>query len=122
MAIEFNGLYWHNELHKDKNYHINKTELCEKIGIKLLHVWEDDWEFKSEIVKSIIRNNLKIYENKILAIRCQVKKIGSKEYKYFLLKNYIYDYKNSDIKLGLFYNNDIVSVMGFDKIITKYIK
>ena len=30
LAIEYNGLYWHSEEFIDKNYHINKTELCEK--------------------------------------------------------------------------------------------
>jgi len=25
IAIEFNGIYWHSDLFKDKNYHLNKT-------------------------------------------------------------------------------------------------
>jgi len=29
LAFEFNGLYWHNELHKENDYHLKKTELCE---------------------------------------------------------------------------------------------
>lgn len=35
IAIEFNGIYWHSEItgQKNKNYHLNKTELCEKQGI-----------------------------------------------------------------------------------------
>jgi hypothetical protein len=30
LGIEFNGLYWHSNIYKDKNYHLNKTEECEK--------------------------------------------------------------------------------------------
>ena len=30
LAIEFDGLYWHSEIHKPSNYHLNKTELCEE--------------------------------------------------------------------------------------------
>ena len=25
IGFEFNGLYWHSDLYKDKNYHLNKT-------------------------------------------------------------------------------------------------
>lgn len=31
IGIEFNGLYWHSEeVHSDKNYHLNKTNICEE--------------------------------------------------------------------------------------------
>lgn len=46
IAFEFNGLYWHSELFKDKNYHRNKTLKCNDVGIKLIHIWEDDWSNK----------------------------------------------------------------------------
>ena len=39
LAIEFNGLYWHSELFIDKNYHLNKTEECEKKGVQLIHIF-----------------------------------------------------------------------------------
>ena len=50
LAYEFNGLYWHNELYKDKNYHQMKYELCKKQNIHLIQIWEDDWNLKQEIV------------------------------------------------------------------------
>src|SRR5699024_7872489 len=31
IAIEFNGLYWHSDIFKEKNFHLNKTELCSKL-------------------------------------------------------------------------------------------
>ena len=58
LAFEFNGLYWHNETNKENNYHLNKTELCEQQGIQLIHIWEDDWIYKQDIVKSMILNKL----------------------------------------------------------------
>jgi len=42
LAIEFNGLYWHSEIYKDKNYHLNKTEECLKNNIQLIHIFEDE--------------------------------------------------------------------------------
>jgi len=67
IAFEFNGLYWHNEEHKPNNYHLNKTELCEEKGIQLIHIWEDDWRYKQDIVKSMILNKLGKTPNKIYA-------------------------------------------------------
>ena len=30
IAIEYNGLYWHGEKNKDKNYHLEKYNLCQE--------------------------------------------------------------------------------------------
>lgn len=58
LAIQFNGLYWHSD--KDKNYHLNKTELCELKGYRLIHIFEDEWINNQEDImnrlKSIIEN------------------------------------------------------------------
>jgi very-short-patch-repair endonuclease len=57
LAIECNGSYWHSEKRgKDKNYHINKTKLCEEKGIRLIHVWEHEWNAKRDIIARYIRS------------------------------------------------------------------
>lgn len=44
LAVEFDGLFWHSEqAGKPKDYHLRKTEACTKIGIRLVHVFEDEW-------------------------------------------------------------------------------
>ena len=67
LAFEFNGLYWHNELNKTNNYHLNKSNLCEEKGIQLISIWEDDWVYKQDIVKSMILNKLNKTKNRIYA-------------------------------------------------------
>ena len=114
LGIEFNGLYWHSELFKEKNYHLNKTEECEKQGIQLLHVFEDEWLYKKEIVKSIIKSKLNIFENKVFARKCVVKEINNDISLEFLNKNHIQGNVNSLIKLGLFYNDELISIMTFE--------
>lgn len=113
IAIEFNGLYWHSELFKHKNYHLNKTKLCEEKGISLLHIFEDDWRDKKNIVKSIIKNRLKRSEIKIWGRKCILKEIGKKECEEFLNENHIQGYSRSKYKIALYYNDSIVSVMTF---------
>jgi hypothetical protein len=116
LAFEFNGLYWHNELHKDNNYHLNKTEICLEKGIQLFHIWEDDWIYKQDIIKSMILNKLGKTQNKIFARKTIIKEItDNKLVKSFLDKNHIQGIINSSIKIGLFYNDELVSLMTFGK-------
>ena len=82
LGIEFNGLYWHSEEGgKDSKYHLNKTELCESNGIKLIHIFEDEWLYKKNIVKSRLKNILGLTENKIYARKCEIKEISSRDSK-----------------------------------------
>ena len=115
FGIEYNGLYWHCELTKDKNYHLNKTIKAEKAGIKLFHVFEDEWEDKNEIVKSIISNQLGVTKNKIYARECVINEIDTKTASIFLKENHLQGYCPASIRLGLFYKGNLVSVMTFGK-------
>ena len=113
LAIEFDGLYWHSELFKVNNYHLNKTLECQKQGIQLIHIFEDEWLFKSDIVKSMLKNKLGLTENKIFGRKCIIKEVNIKESKIFLDNNHIQGNVGSTIKLGLYYNNELVSLMCF---------
>ena len=51
LAVEFNGTYWHCELfNSDKNYHATKSTALTDTGHQLIHVWEDDWNARRELV------------------------------------------------------------------------
>ena len=56
LGIEFNGLYRHCELHKENSYHYEKSNECLEKGIRLINIWEDDWDNK----KTVIQNKLRI--------------------------------------------------------------
>jgi len=119
LAFEFNGVYWHNELYKENKYHLNKTEECEKQGIQLFHIWEDNWNYKNEILKSMILNKLGKIKNKIYARKTEIKDISDKKYnkliRDFLEQNHLQGFVGSSIKLGLYYENELVSLMTFGK-------
>jgi len=119
LAIEYNGLFWHSSYSmdaEDKNRHLNKTKLCKNLGIQLLHIFENEWEnpIKQEIWKSIIRNKLG-KSSKIFARKCKIRKILFKEIKEFLENNHLQGQCNSSINIGLYYNNELVSLMTFGK-------
>lgn len=115
IAIEFDGLYWHNELNKDKKYHLNKTVECEQLGIRLIHIFEDEWIFKKEILVSMFKNFLGITEHKIYARICDIRKVEVKEATIFLNENHLQGTCSSTIKYGLYYQDELISIMTFGK-------
>ena len=63
LAFEYNGSYWHQYDEEDPNsiyYHLNKTKLCEEHGIRLVHIFDDEWINENaktkELIKSIVEN------------------------------------------------------------------
>ncbi len=117
IAFEYDGLYWHSEKQgKNKNYHKDKTEKLSKKGIRLIHIFEDEWLFKKEIVKSKIKHILRLNTNeKIYARNCIVKKIDDDLKNNFLSLNHIQGRDMSSIRIGLFRKEELVAVMTFSK-------
>ena len=113
IAIEYDGLYWHSEKFRDKNYHISKTDECLENGIRLIHIFEDEWADKKEIVKSRLRNIFGITECKIFARKCKIREVGNIISKTFLKENHIQGSINGKVNIGLYYNDELVSLMTF---------
>jgi hypothetical protein len=115
IGIEFNGLYWHSELFKEKDYHLKKTNYFAEKGIRIYHIWEDDWNSKEDIIKSQISNWLGVTKNKVFARKCQVEVVNdSKLVRSFLDKNHIQGFVRYTLCLGLYQDKELVSIMCFD--------
>ena len=114
LGFEFNGLYWHSEKFKEKSYHLDKTNYFKDRDIRIIHIWEDDWIFKESIVKSQIHNLLGLNTNKLFARKCVIKNVSTKEARIFLDENHIQGFVNSSFKIGLYYEDELVSIMTFD--------
>ena len=115
FGIEFNGNWWHSEYHKSKNYHQEKSKLAEKQGVFIYHIFEYEWYTKREQLLNQLNNLLGINENKIGARSCIIKEVSNKEKSLFLETNHLQGNDSSSIKLGLYYNDELVSIMTFCK-------
>lgn len=116
IGFEFNGLYWHSDKFIEKEKHLKKLNYFKEKEIRIIYIWEDDWNLKKEIIKSQIKNWLNLTNNKIFARKCQIKEITDNNViRQFLNNNHIQGFIHSARKIGLYYNNELVSLMTFDK-------
>ena len=62
IGIEYDGLKWHTEWFgkKDHMYHSNKTIKCNEKGYGLIHVFEDEYVNKKQLVLNKIKHILNI--------------------------------------------------------------
>lgn len=115
LAIQFDGLYWHSDIKLNNDYHLIKTQLCLQKEIQLIHIFEDQWLYKQQIVKDRIKSLLGIDRKRIYARKCQIKEISTKDKNIFLNQNHLQGQDNSKVKLGLYFQNCLISVMTFGK-------
>lgn len=113
LAFEFNGVYWHCEHNKPIKYHQQKSLICLKKGIRLIHIWEDDWTHKNEILKEFIKSKFGLFENIIDADRCETHNVDEKTAETFLNSYHIKGCVKNEKFIGLFYNDELVEVMSF---------
>ena len=118
ITIEYCGLYWHSELAgKNRTYHLNKLNMCNEKGYQLITIFEDELVFNESLVFSRLKNFLhKENGKKIFARKCNIKEISTKRARIFCSNNHLQGYgSGSKVKLGLFYSNELLSVMTFSK-------
>lgn len=115
IAFEYNGLYWHSEIHKDKFYHKKKTEYLLNKGIKLYHIWEDSWIYNKDIIKSMVSSVIGVNTTRIHGRKCEIGYVDYNTYKNFCEDNHLKGQAPASKIIGLFYKNELVSLMSFSR-------
>lgn len=114
LAIEFNGTYWHSDYFKDKYYHQRKTFLCQKSGIRLVHIFEYEWCNNNEVVKKFLKNLLCDKEI-IYARNLNVREVDHCNVELLLNNNHIQGSARASVNIALYDNNRLIGVMTFCK-------
>ena len=115
VGIEYNGLYWHSERFKGRGYHLAKTEHFRNRGIRVYHVWEDDWIHRNAIVRSQVSNWLGVTPVRLRARDGEVRVVEDGPLvRSFLESSHIQGYVRSSLAIGLFIGGDMASLMTFD--------
>lgn len=113
IGIEFNGVYWHSSEVVEPTYHLRKTLACNSKGIRLFHIYEDDWTYKRPILESMLKSLLGTLDTKIHARKCEVREVPPDVAVKFLEENHLQGAVGSQVRLGLFLGDELVSLMTF---------
>lgn len=114
FAIEYNGLYWHDSERVGKTHHQAKTLSCQENGYSLFHVFSDEWENKSDIVKSMICSRLKASNVKnIDARKCKIIEVKSRDATLFFDSSHISGNVPASKYIGLEYEGEIVAMISW---------
>lgn len=118
IGIEFNGLYWHSEQvllsnNRAATHDHEKQKEFNKLGIKIINIFEDEWNNKQDIVKSRLISLTGKSTTKIYARKCQIKEVASKDAAAFCNVNHIMGKGRSNFRVGLYFDNELVSLMTF---------
>lgn len=119
FAIEYNGLYWHNDFNiSDTRYHYKKWHKAKENGIQLIQIWEDDWNKNPEQIKMMILHKLGLsIQDNIFARKTSVVTLTEEKVKVFFNKNHVQGHANASIYLGLEEkaNGEIVAALSLQK-------
>ena len=118
IGIEFNGDYWHSYQHlNDKFFHQAKSKLAEKQGIRLIHIYEYEWNDPAQRNKIIQMLNIAfgILPRKIYARNCEVRQISNSEARVLNEKVHLQGHRDAQVTYGLYYEGELVQLMSFSK-------
>lgn len=113
LAIEYCGLYWHNENSphpRSKEYHASKMQKCEELGIRLITIFEDEWVYRGDQVKSFLKSVVGFVEERFYARNSYARVISQELSSAFLEKNHIQGSGLSKISIGLFVDERLLGV------------
>jgi hypothetical protein len=115
LAIEIHGLYCHTVDYVG-NKHFIKAEIADKQGITLLQFFEDELNENPDIVKSIIKSKLGMREHSLYGRNCVAQVINKKDSEAFLGINHLQGGCRSFLRVGLYHEGELVSMMSFRKL------
>lgn len=116
IGIEYNGLYWHREDCRSDKTHINTKRIdANKLGIRVINIFEDEWIHNRDICINRLTHILGLNTRSIHARKCSLQEIDAGQSSEFLDKHHIQGSDRSTIKCGAFHDGELVAVMTFKK-------
>lgn len=119
LAIEYCGLYWHNELSpkpKLKSYHFDKYVNCKNKNIRLITIFEDEWIFRKNQCKNYLKSVLGVFDKKVQARKCEIKRVNKVTSNEFYEANHILGKCNRIIiSFGLYFEDELIGIISLGK-------
>ena len=123
LALEYNGLWFHSSLFLSDNYHRDKTEECQRQGIRLIHVFEDDWIYRRAIMEDILRTAIDPRRRqRAYARRCLIETLNLQQTNDFLERNHLQGgVLTQTVAYGLMFDGVLVALASFVRYRDSYV-
>lgn len=92
---------------KTNKYHLEKSKLAIENNYRCIHVW--DWDDKNKIISLLLKRPT------LYARNCEIRNVSTSEGQQYLNTYHLQGYARCSIRLGLYNNNELVSIMTFSK-------
>lgn len=118
LAVEYCGMYWHSHWtaeieRRDHLAHTQKYEACKALGIRLLTVFESEWNERGPAVRRLLRNATGTSRGKLMARKCTLAKVDTPEARTFYEKYHPQGGAGYGEHYGLYWGNKLVACMRF---------
>lgn len=115
LAIECNGVYWHCDSRKVKNYHHDKFLACKEKGVRLIQITDYEWVNDKTTFKKLISHALGVgNQRRINARDCNVVELLANECKNFYNNNHPQGHASNPANFALqTKDGEIVAIMSF---------
>lgn len=117
-GIEFNGCYWHSDrFDKNKRRHEFKHAVARTSGVRLISVWDFDWEHRRDTVKRHIEHALGISTARRISARaCSVSRLTAADTNRLYEGHHLQGAVRSGVlHFGLTHQGEIVAAMSFTR-------
>ena len=116
LAIEYDGRYWHNNSKKS----FMKFNLCKEKGVRLVMIYDYEWEQNSDKIKSYLKSLICGNTHKVGARNCKVQAVDTKEAEAFIERYHLQGSpqnitNNNTVCLGLYLDGELMQIETFRK-------
>lgn len=111
IGIEFNGLYSHStKFKKDVWYHQKKSDDAAALGIRMIHIWSDEWLFNRKVIEGYLERLLGVTQRRVFARQCEVVAVTGVDVREFLELNHLQGFGRGGAGVALKIADEIVGV------------
>lgn len=120
LAVEYCGDFWHShgdveDEAKNAMNHFNKHNACEALGIRLVTMYESEWEQHNHALRRLLRNAVGKSRGKLMARKCELKKVEHRDAVMFYDRYHPQGGAGTGAHYGLYWNGKLVACMRFAK-------
>jgi hypothetical protein len=118
LAIEYCGEYWHgaSSVEDERTYrlrHLEKYRACAAVGIRLLTVYESEWQSRTKPIKRLIRAAIGKARGRLMARKCDLRRVEPGEASGFFEAYHPQGGKGAGDHYGLYWGKKLVACMRF---------